>query len=73
MKDEFTLFQKTGSDPSVAGVAKSSGRIPWAGCSGCKGDPGVVDEWKMWIISSGVDELLFAVRKAERRAWRLTS
>lgn len=73
MKAELTLFQKTGSEPSEAGRAKSSDRIPCAGWLGCSGDSGVVDEWKMWIISRGVGEVDVAARKAESRAWMLTS
>lgn len=72
MKAEFTLFQNTGSDPSAAGVAKSSGRIPCAGCRGCSGEPGVTEEWNTWITSSGVLEAERAVRNAVSRAWMLT-
>lgn len=42
MKEELTVFQKIGSDPSEAGVAKSRGRIP--GLEGWSGDPEVVEE-----------------------------
>lgn len=45
MKDELTLFQNTGSDPSAAGTAKSNGLIPsvlleWSS------ESGKVEEWK---------------------------
>lgn len=73
MKHELTHFQKTGSDPSEAGTAKSSGWIPWEGWLGCSGDPGVTDEWKTCITSSGVEDEVLAVRNADSRAWRLTS
>lgn len=75
MKAELTLFQKTGSEPSDAGVAKSSGRIPCAGWFGWSGESGVSEEWKMWITSSGGDgeDEERAARKAERRDCRFTS
>lgn len=73
MKEELTLFQKTGSEPSDAGVAKSSGRMPWAGWFGCSGESNVSEEWKTWITSSGVEDEERAARTAERRDCRFAS
>ena len=73
MNEELTLFQNTGSEPSDAGMAKSSGRIPCPGCAGCRGELGVTEEWKMWMTSSGVVEDSRAARNAVRSACRLTS
>lgn len=73
MKEELTVFQNTGSDPSEAGVAKSRGRMPCSGWEGWNGDSGDVEEWKTWTTSRGIEDDDAAALKAERSAWMLAS